>query len=429
MKVLIVGGGGREHCLAWKISAGDDVEEIFAVPGNPGMADIARCIDMGISEKDFKGIAHIAEAEGIDMIVVGPEAPLVDGISDYMAERGLVTFGPGMEAARLEGSKVFTKRLLNKYGIPTARAEVFDIAGYDRAKAYIKAQSQFPIVIKADGLAAGKGVLIAEDVGEALQALDECMVEKAFGFAGNTVVIEEFLTGYEMSILCLSDGKKIIPMELAQDYKRIFDDDRGKNTGGMGSYSPVPMVDEKIYRKAMDNIIYPTGEALLRENIDYRGVLYAGILVSGGEPYLLEYNCRFGDPETQAVLPRLKDDLAPLLYECAMGSLSIDSLSWSRESCVCVIAASKGYPESSSKGDIISGLDDVMEMDDVVVFHAGTKMENNNIVTNGGRVLGVTAKAGDFRQARKNAYDAMEKINFDGMQYRKDIGKKAEEDF
>jgi phosphoribosylamine--glycine ligase len=231
-----------------------------------------------------------------------------------------------------------------------------------------------------------------------------------------------------MSILCLSDGKKIIPMELAQDYKRIFDGDQGKNTGGMGSYSPVPMVDEKIYKKALEEIIYPTGEALLRENIDYRGVLYAGILVTRDKPYLLEYNCRFGDPETQAVLPRLKDDLAPILYECAKGSLSIDSLSWDENKCICVIAASKGYPESSSKGDIISGLDDVKEMDDIVVFHAGTKSQDGNIATNGGRVLGVTALGNSFKDTRKKAYDAMENINFEGMQYRKDIAAKAEED-
>ncbi len=428
MKVLIIGGGGREHCLAWKISKSDEVDKVFAAPGNPGMAGIAQCIDMGISGNDFMGLAHIAEAEDIDMIVVGPEAPLVAGITDYMSGRGLITFGPAREAAMLEGSKAFTKRLCNKYGISTARAEVFRSAEYDRARQYIKSQSQFPLVVKADGLAAGKGVLIAEDMDEALKALDECMIDRAFGDAGSTVMVEEFLTGYEMSILCLSDGKKIIPMELAQDYKRIFDGDQGKNTGGMGSYSPVPMVSEKIYNKALEDIIYPTGEALQRENIDYRGVLYAGILVSRDEPYLLEYNCRFGDPETQAVLPRLKDDLAPILYECARGSLSMDSLSWDERKCICVIAASKGYPETSSKGDLISGLEDVKDMDDIVVFHAGTRSQGGDIATNGGRVLGVTALGDDFKETRKKAYDAMENIKFEGMQYRKDIAEKAEED-
>ena len=235
MKVLIIGSGGREHCLAWKMASSEYVDKIFAAPGNPGMSEIAHCIDVGISETDFKALAHIAQAENIDMIVVGPEAPLVDGISDYMGSRGLVTFGPSRDAAMLEGSKVFTKRLLDKYGIPTARAEVFDIARYDQAKKYIKDQNRFPLVIKADGLAAGKGVLIAADMEEALRALDLCMIDRAFGDSGKTVILEEFLSGYEISILCLSDGKKIIPMELAQDYKRIFDDDQGKNTGGMGS--------------------------------------------------------------------------------------------------------------------------------------------------------------------------------------------------
>jgi phosphoribosylamine--glycine ligase len=428
LKVLIIGGGGREHCLAWKISQCDSVSKVFAVPGNAGMVDVAACINMGISEKDFKAIAHLAEAEGIEMVVVGPEAPLVDGIADYMGSRGLVTFGPVREAAIIEGSKVFTKKLCNKYGIPTAKAEIFGLTRYEEARTYIQGQSQFPIVIKADGLAAGKGVIIAADMDEALNALDECMVDKVFGDAGNTVMIEEFLSGYEMSILCLSDGNKIIPMELAQDYKRIFDNDMGKNTGGMGSYSPVPMVEDKVYQKSLDKIIYPTGEALKRENMDYRGVLYAGILVSDGEPYLLEYNCRFGDPETQAVLPRLKDDLSPILYECARGSLSTDKLSWTEDSCICVIAASRGYPESSSNDDIISGLDELKDMEDIVVFHAGTKIEDGNIVTNGGRVLGVTATGEGFRQTRKKAYDAMGKISFEGMQYRKDIAKKAEEE-
>jgi len=428
LKVLIIGGGGREHCLAWKISRSDDVEKIFAVPGNPGMEGMARCVGIGTAKDDFKGLAHLAEAEDVDMIVVGPEAPLVEGIADYMESRGLVTFGPSRDAAMLEGSKAFAKGLLNKYGIPTARARVFPAAAYDMARDYIRGQDRFPLVIKADGLAAGKGVLIAEDMEEALNALDACMIKRIFGDAGSTVMVEEFLSGYEMSILCLCDGKKIVPMELAQDYKRIFDGDKGKNTGGMGSYSPVPMVDEKVYRKAVENIIYPTGEALIRENIDYRGVLYAGIIVSGGEPYLLEYNCRFGDPETQAVLPRLRDDLAPILYECSRGSLGIDRLSWDPRCSVCVVAASGGYPGSSSAGDIISGLDEAGGMDDILVFHAGTKKEEGNIVTNGGRVLGVTALGADFGEARKKAYDAMDKISFEGMQYRKDIAGKAEED-
>ncbi|HAJ94837.1 MAG TPA: phosphoribosylamine--glycine ligase [Actinobacteria bacterium] len=428
MKVLIIGSGGREHCLAWKIAASDMVEEIYAIPGNAGISGIANCIDMGIAADDFKKIADIAESEGIGMTIVGPEAPLVDGISDYFESRSLVTFGPSKNASMIEGSKVFTKNFLNKYGIPTAKAKVFEKSEYGAAKAFIKKQNKFPLVIKADGLAAGKGVMIAADMSEAIQALDDCMAARIFGSAGDRVMIEEFLEGYEISILCLSDGKKIIPMELAQDYKRIFEGDEGKNTGGMGSYSPVPMIDKKIYKKALDTIIYPTSDALKKEGIDYRGIIYAGILVSGGEPYLLEYNCRFGDPETQAVLPRLKDDLAPLLYECARGSLSVDSLSWHKDKCICVVAASRGYPETSSKGDIITGLEKLKSMQGIEVFHAGTKIEDSNIVTNGGRVLGITARAPGFKLARQKVYNGMEKIKFDGMQYRKDIAKKAEGD-
>jgi len=428
VKILIIGSGGREHCLAWKISASDMVEEIYAVPGNAGIRGIANCIDMGISAGDFEKIADIAESEGIGMIIVGPEAPLVNGISDYFESRGLVTFGPRKNASRIEGSKVFAKNFLNKYGIPTAEAKVFEKSEYGAAKAFIKKQNKFPLVIKADGLAAGKGVMIAADMNEAVQALDDCMAARIFGDAGDRVMVEEFLEGYEISILCLSDGKKIIPMEPAQDYKRIFESDEGKNTGGMGSYSPVPMISEKIYKIVLDTIIYPTSEALKNEDIDYRGIIYAGILVSDGKPYLLEYNCRFGDPETQAVLPRLKDDLAPLLYECARGSLSVDSLSWHEDKCICIVAASRGYPQTSSNGDIITGLDKLKSMQNIEVFHAGTKIEDSNIVTNGGRVLGVAARAPEFKMARQKVYEGMKKIKFDGMQYRKDIAKKAEGD-
>jgi len=429
VKILIIGSGGREHCLAWKLSKGDMVEEIYAIPGNAGISGIAECINMGIGASDFKKIADMAEAKDIDMIVIGPEAPLVDGMSDYFESRGLIAFGPKKDPSMIEGSKVFTKNLLNKYKIPTAGAKVFEKSEYGAAKAYIKKQDKFPLVIKADGLAAGKGVMIAAGMDQALQALDDCMGSRIFGDAGDRVMVEDFLEGYEVSILCLSDGKKIIPMELAQDYKRNFDDDKGKNTGGMGSYSPVPMISEKIYKKALETIIYPTSEALKEEGLDYRGIIYAGILVCGGEPYLLEYNCRFGDPETQAVLPRLKDDLAPLLYECARGSMSADSLSWHEDKCICIVAASRGYPQTSSKGDIITGLNEIKDMQDIEVFHAGTRIEDSDIITDGGRVLGVTAMAPEFKQARQKAYNAIEKIKFEGMQYRKDIGKKTEREF
>jgi phosphoribosylamine---glycine ligase len=426
VKVLIIGGGGREHCLAWKISASDMVEKVYAIPGNAGMIDIASCIDIEISSAGFKKIADFAVSEGVELVVVGPEAPLVDGISDYLNSRGLVTFGPGKKASMIEGSKVFSKSLLSKYRIPTAEASVFERSEYRTAAEFIKNRNKFPLVIKADGLAAGKGVVITYNMGDALKVLEDFMVKKVFGNSGSRVIIEDFLEGYEISILCLSDGKKIVPMELAQDYKRIFDGDRGKNTGGMGSYSPVPMVDENVYKKALDNIIYPTADALKSEGIDYRGILYAGILVREGEPYLLEYNCRFGDPETQAVLPRLNDDLVPLLFECAAGNLTRENLSWDNNKCVCVIAASMGYPETSSKGDIITGLDKVEDIQNIEVFHAGTGKSNGNIVTSGGRVLGVTAKEATFKKARQKAYSALEKIRFEGIQYRKDIAKKAE---
>ena len=425
MKVLVIGGGGREHCLAWKIAASDLVDKVYASPGNAGINSVAECVEMVTGMNDFDLITDFVEANDIRLVVVGPEAPLVEGIADHLENRGILTFGPKKDAAMLEGSKVFTRDLLSKYGI---EALVFERSQYAEAIAYIKNQNKFPLVIKADGLAAGKGVLIVQNTSEAVKALDDCMVNRVFGNSGDRVIIEDFLTGYETSILCLSDGKKIIPMDLAQDYKRIFDGDEGKNTGGMGSYSPVPMISSSVYKKALNNIIYPTADALRKENIDYRGILYAGIMVSGDEPYLLEYNCRFGDPETQAVLPRLDDDLVPLLMGCAEGNIGVDSLSWKRDKCICVVAASRGYPDTSSKGDIITGLDNFNSDDDIIVFHSGTKKQGGNIATDGGRVLGLSALASGFKEVRKKAYDAMSKINFDGMQYRKDIAYRAEED-
>ena len=427
MKVLVIGGGGREHCLAWKIAASDLVDKVYAAPGNAGISSVAECVELDIGKSGFDLITDFVEANEIGLVVVGPEAPLVEGIADHLENRGILTFGPKKDAAMLEGSKVFSKDLLSRYGIPVPGGSVFERSQYNEAAAYIKKQNKFPLVIKADGLAAGKGVLIVQNTTEAISALDDCMVSKVFGDSGERVIIEDFLTGYETSILCLSDGKKIIPMDIAQDYKRIFDGDEGKNTGGMGSYSPVPMISRSIYKKALDNIIYPTADALRKENIDYRGILYAGIMVSEGEPYLLEYNCRFGDPETQAVLPRLDDDLLPLLMGCAEGNIGVDSLSWNNNKCICVVAASRGYPDTSSKGDIITGLDNFNGDDDIVVFHSGTRKQDGNIVTDGGRVLGLSALASGFKEVRKKAYNAMSKIKFDGMQYRKDIAYKAEE--
>jgi len=422
----VIGSGGREHCMVWKISKSPLVEKIYAAPGNAGIAEIAECVDINISKNNFDSLIKLVEDKGIDLTVVGPEAPLVDGIVDYFDLKGYKIFGPNRQAAAMEGSKVFAKELLQKYGIPTPDGIIFKKENYEEARDYIEKRSSFPVVIKADGLAAGKGVVIADDKNQAIEAIKDCFIRNRFGSSGDRIIIEDFLSGYEVSVLCLSDGKKIIPMAPAQDYKRIFDNDRGKNTGGMGSYSPVPMVENQTYRQILNEIIFPTGTAMVRENIKYKGILYAGILIIEEKPYLLEYNCRFGDPETQVVLPRLKDDLVPLLLECAEGNLSGKKLDWDEDKCVCVIAASEGYPESSSGGDIIKGLDYFKDSDDIIIFHAGTKKENGSVVTNGGRVLGVVSKAGSFKEVREKVYSAMDKIKFRGIQYRKDIALKAE---
>jgi len=422
----VIGSGGREHCMVWKISKSPLVEKIYAAPGNAGIAEIAECVDINISKNNFDSLIKLVEDKGIDLTVVGPEAPLVNGIVDYFDLKGYKIFGPNRQGAAMEGSKVFAKELLRKYGIPTPDGIIFKKENYEEARDYIEKRSSFPVVIKADGLAAGKGVVIADDKNQAIEAIKDCFIRNRFGSSGDRIIIEDFLSGYEVSVLCLCDGKKIIPMAPAQDYKRIFNNDRGKNTGGMGSYSPVPMVENQTYKQILNEIIFPTGTAMVRENIKYKGILYAGILIIEGKPYLLEYNCRFGDPETQVVLPRLKDDLVPLLLECAEGNLKREKIDWDEDKCVCVIAASEGYPESSSSGNIIEGLDYFKDSDDIIIFHAGTKKENGSVVTNGGRVLGVVSKAGSFKEVREKVYSAMDKIKFRGIQYRKDIALKAE---
>ncbi|MGM0365403.1 MAG: phosphoribosylamine--glycine ligase [Actinomycetota bacterium] len=428
MKVLVIGSGGREHCLAWKISKSSMVEKVFAAPGNAGMCDVARCVDIG--SQDFPALTDFAESEDIGLTVVGPEAPLVGGIADYFNLKGLKVFGPGRDAARLEGSKVFTKRLSKKYGIPSAEGLEFSEKEYAEAKKYIDrlGKSDYPRVLKADGLAAGKGVIIANSREEALACLENFFVVKKFGDSAKRIIIEDFLEGYEVSLLCLYDGNSVLAMDLAQDYKRIYDKDMGPNTGGMGSYSPVPFVSEDLKQKILDDIIYPTCRGLKAEGIDYRGVLYAGLMVCGEKPYLLEYNCRFGDPETQAILPRLEDDLMPYLIDCTQQTLDGKSMSWEKSKGVCVITASRGYPQSSSKGDIIEGLQNFKTDDDILIFHAGTKKDQGRLVTDGGRVLGVVGKAESFKSAREKVYAAMDKINFSGMQYRKDIALRVEED-
>jgi phosphoribosylamine--glycine ligase len=426
LNILVIGGGGREHCLVWKISKSPLVEKIYAAPGNAGISEIAECVEIDISEKNFAGLLNLIEDRDIDLTVVGPEAPLVDGIVDYFSLRGHKIFGPGKAAAAMEGSKVFAKELLQKYGIPSAGGVIFKKEDYDEAINYIDKRKTFPLVVKADGLAAGKGVVIVDNKMQAVEAVRDCFIRGKFGSSGDRIIIEDFLNGYEVSVLCLCDGRRIVPMAPAQDYKRIFDNDRGKNTGGMGSYSPVPMVDGHTYRQILSEIIFPTGDAMVKEGIEYKGILYAGILVSDGKPYLLEYNCRFGDPETQVVLPRLNQDLVPLLLGCINGNLTEKILKWDEDKCICVVAASEGYPESSSKGDAIKGLEHFKGSEDIIVFHAGTRIEKDNVVTSGGRVLGVISKALTFREVRKKVYDALAKIEFRGIQYRKDIAFKAE---
>ena len=428
MKVLVTGSGGREHCLVWKISKSKLVDKIYAVPGNAGIEKQAECLNINVSNGNFSALLQLVEDKKIDLTVVGPEAPLVDGIVDDFRSRGYVIFGPNKKASMLEGSKVFTKKLLQKYNIPTAKGVFFKKEDYEDAVLYLKKmkKKEFPIVIKADGLAAGKGVIIADDVEQAIEAIKDCFIRNKFGSSGSKIIVENFLSGFEVSILCLCDGSDITPMVLAQDYKRIYDYDKGKNTGGMGSYSPVPLVSKEIYSKILEKVIYPTYDALIKENIKYQGILYGGLIIKDSEPYLLEYNCRFGDPETQVILPRLEEDLVPLLLKCTSGNLGKVKLSWDSSRCVCVVVASRGYPESSSKGDIIDGLDELEKGDETVIFHAGTKKKGRSIVTNGGRVLGVVAKASSFKQSRQRVYSAIKNIKFNGMQYRKDIALKVE---
>jgi len=426
LNILVIGSGGREHCLVWKISKSPLVDKIYAAPGNAGIAGIAECIKIDASKENFQEIAELVRDKQVELTVVGPEAPLVDGIVDYFNKEGLKIFGPDRKAATIEGSKVFTKEFLQRNNIPTPGGVVLEKKDYKKARDYIEERKKFPVVIKADGLAAGKGVVIARDKSQAMEAVEDCFIKSKFGVSGDRIIIEDFLDGYELSVLSLCDGKNIVPMTPAQDYKRIFDNDRGENTGGMGSYSPVPMVDDKTYGRILDEIIFPAYSAMLEEDIKYKGVLYAGIMVSSGEPYLLEYNCRFGDPETQVILPRLKDDLLPLLLECAEGNLNREEVRWDSNRCVCVVAASEGYPRSSSKGDVIKGLESYNDSQDIIIFHAGTKVESGNIVTNGGRVFSVVSRATSFKEAREKIYSAMGKIKFIGIQYRKDIALKAE---
>ena len=420
MQVLVIGGGGREHTLVWKLAQSKKVTKIYAAPGNPGMKELAECVDLDIADLD--GLADWAEKHAIDLTVVGPEAPLVAGIVDVFKARGLTIFGPSAKAAEIEGSKIFSKELMEKYGVPTAFFKVCD--NLADARAFVEEKGA-PIVIKADGLAAGKGVVVAMTRDEALAALDEMMGAHKFGSAGNRVVIEEFMEGEEASLLAFTDGKTIVPMLAAQDHKRVNDGDQGPNTGGMGAYCPAPVMTDALKEKTVKEVLRPIVDALAKEGRPYSGCLYAGLMIKGDSVKVVEFNARFGDPETQVVLPLLKSDLAEIMVACANGTLPPDLVEWSDKAAVCVVMASGGYPASYKKGIPITGLKAANAMDDVVVFHAGTREEDGKILTNGGRVLGVTAVADDIPSAQQKAYDAVDKIHFDGAHYRQDIAWRA----
>ncbi len=420
MRVLIVGSGGREHAFTWKIAQSPRVQKIFCAPGNAGMAQEAQCVPIGA--EDIRGLADFAEKERIDLTLVGPEAPLTMGIVDLFRKRDLRIFGPGQKAAEIEGSKAFAKYVMKKYGVPTADFEIFE--DHRAAVEYVKRLGR-ALVVKADGLAAGKGVILCRSPEEALAALDLIMVKKAFGAAGKKVVIEELLTGEEASFLAFVDDRTVLPLASSQDHKAIFDDDQGPNTGGMGAYSPAPVVSERVHRQIVEKIMIPTVEGMAAEGRPYKGVLYAGVIIKDDKPKVLEFNARFGDPETQPLLMRLKSDLVPILLATIEGKLSSMRVEWDDRSSVCVVMASAGYPGPYEKGKVISGLGDAARLPDTYVFNAGTALRDGQVATSGGRVLGVTALGKTIAEAIQQAYAAVSKITWEGAHYRRDIGRRA----
>lgn len=416
MKVLVVGGGGREHAICYKLAQSPRVKELFCVQGNAGIADIARCVN--ISAEDISGIVALASEEKFDMAVIGPEVPLAMGIVDELEKVGVKTFGPDKNCSRLEASKKFTKDFLIRHNIATSKSKEY--TKIEDIKADIGIYG-YPMVIKADGLAAGKGVVLAQSAEEAEKAIDEMMGEKIFGSAGDRVLVEECLFGVEASMLCFVDENTIVPMESAQDYKRVFDNDEGPNTGGMGSYSPSLLFDDAMKKRVMDEILLPTLRGFQEDGLKFKGVLFVGLMLTNEGPKVIEFNNRFGDPETQAVLVRLESDLMDIFEAVCDNKLAEIDIMWSEKRAVCVGLASGGYPGSYEKGKVITGLTDVEP--DVIVFHAGTKFDGDDIVTNGGRVLGVTALGTTNDEARAKAFENVKKISFEGMHYRKDIGK------
>ncbi len=424
MRILVIGSGGREHALVWKVTQSRLAKKVFCAPGNGGVAGLAECVD--IKADDIPGLVEFARKEKVDFTVVGPEVALSLGIVDEFSKYGLGVFGPNKKAARLEASKVFSKELMAKYNVPTAGFGVFD--NPEEAKKYIE-KIGAPCVVKADGLAAGKGVVVAMSVDEAKQAVVSMMQEKIFGDAGGKIIVEECLQGQEASILVLTDSKEVIPLVSSQDHKRIFDNDLGPNTGGMGAYSPAPVVTPVLMREILEKIVYRAIDGLLKEGVTYKGVLYAGVMLTKDGPKALEFNARFGDPETQVILPRLQSDLLEVMLATSNQALSkvikTGGLKWDSRACACVVCASGGYPGDYQKGKEILGLSEAAKIKDAVVFHAGTKVSQGKCLTAGGRVLGVTGMGRTIKAAVSKAYQAVEKINFEGMHYRRDIGAKA----
>ena len=418
MKVFVVGGGGREHAIVWKLSQSPKIDQIYCAPGNPGISELAECVPISVSK--IEKLADFATKEQIDITFVGPEEPLLKGIVNYFKQQGLAVFGPSKEAAMIEGSKAFAKELMLKYHIPTAKYAVF--TNYHEALSYVRLEGA-PIVIKADGLAAGKGVVVAKNMKEAEGALQNIMEESMFGSAGARVVIEEYLEGEEMTLLAFVNGTTVKPMVPAQDHKPVFNGDQGPNTGGMGTYAPLPHIDVSIVNRIISEIVVPTAKALVEEGCPFEGILYTGLMLTKEGPKVIEYNARFGDPETQVVLPLLETDLVEIIISSLSGELENIEVKWKEASAVCVVMASAGYPGIYERGKEIKGLDLVHPP--AIVFHAGTTEKNSEIITNGGRVLGITAIGKDLKEARDHAYQSVGKIYFEGAHFRTDIGSKA----
>lgn len=422
MKVMVVGSGGREHTLCWRLKQSPEVERLYCAPGNAGTAAIARNIGLEIG-KDYPGrLADLAASEGIDLTIVGPEAPLADGIVDYFNECGLKIFGPTRSAAQLESSKVFAKEFMARHHIPTARFEVFD--GYSQAREYLRGVAM-PVVVKADGLAQGKGVFVCQTQEEADLVLNRILVGRSLGMAGDRVIIEECLNGEEVTLLAFTDGEDYLAMASSQDHKRVYENDEGPNTGGMGAYSPAPVVTPELQSEIEERILGPTIRGLCKEDYRFVGVIYLGLMITEDGHKVLEYNVRFGDPEAQVVLPRLKTDLVSVIEACLEGRLHQVTLEWDRRVTICVVLAAGGYPGVYERDKVIKGLDEVARCEDVLVFHAGTRCCGDQVLTNGGRVLGVTAFGKDIKEAQDLVYQAVEKISFEGVHFRRDIGNKA----